>query len=215
MNAEQTPARAAVTGAAGFIMLAALAGLLLYSAQNETAGQRERNAALHEARLLADVLPVSDIAAPAGSIRLNLTDEELLGSADALPAWPVYRDGKLAAIALTVVAQDGYVGPIRLLVGIDAAGEILAVRATAHRETPGLGDRIDTERSGWLLNFFGRHATQSAAVALRREGGDIDHISGATVTSRAVTNAVRKALEYFRLNRETFITPPPAAPTGD
>ncbi len=204
-NGERRPATL-LTGVAVFVALAALAGLLLHTVQTATAERRAFNQARHEARLLAEALPVP--GAVAGAQVLQLQDAELLGSSTPLPAYPAYgEDGEAVAVALTVIAPDGYVGPVRLLVGIAADGKILAVRATNHRETPGLGDRIDSARSDWIKTFNGRAAGDHAGLLLTRDGGSIDHISGATVTSRAVTAAVSNALDYFTRHRDTLLAP--------
>jgi electron transport complex protein RnfG len=120
-------------------------------------------------------------------------------------------------VLLNVVAPDGYAGPIRLLVALDSAGRVLGVRVLEHHETPGIGDRIETGRSSWIQQFVGRTLGDSpdARWALSRDGGDYDQLSGATVTSRAVTVAVRDALAWYALNGEqVFAAPPEPPPAG-
>lgn len=107
-----------------------------------------------------------------------------------------------AAVAAVVstVAPDGYSGKIKLLVGITYDGEILGVRAVAHKETPGLGDGIETSRSDWVLGFNGKSLTNPdsrAAWAVKPDGGNFDAFTGATITPRAVVKAVHKTLQYF------------------
>ena len=82
----------------------------------------------------------------------------------------------------------GYAGPIQLLIGVDAKGALTGVRAISHRETAGIGDAIDAEKSPWIRSFDGRSLADVA------DGGSIDAISGASVTSRAVINGVHDAL---------------------
>jgi electron transport complex protein RnfG len=82
------------------------------------------------------------------------------------------------------------------------------VRAIRHKETPGLGDFIDTSKSRWIEVFSGRGPnTDGADLALRKDGGAIDHVTGATITSRAVTNAVANALEFHSKNRAALLAP--------
>lgn len=85
----------------------------------------------------------------------------------------------------------GYAGPIQLLIGVDAKGALTGVRAIGHRETAGIGDAIDVDKSPWIRSFDGRSVADIALVA---DGGSIDVITGASVTSRAVINGVHDAL---------------------
>lgn len=119
----------------------------------------------------------------------------------------VYRatDGNTAAAALFVVsALDGFSGPIRLLVGIDNTGAVTAVRVLSHRETPGLGDFIDSAKSDWIDQFKEKSlsAPDVSLWALQRDGGEFDQVTGASITSRAVMKAIKETLLYFEANRE-------------
>ncbi len=99
---------------------------------------------------------------------------------------------------------EGYSGPVQLAMGISYAGEITAVRVTAHHETPGLGDAIDLEVSPWILQFNSRYLDEDNIQdwAVHEEGGKLDAISGATITSRNLINTIRDTLQYYKLNRE-------------
>ncbi len=126
----------------------------------------------------------------------------------------IYRalEGNTPVAALFVVtATDGFSGPIKLLVGVDVDGVVTGVRALEHKETPGIGDRIDASRSDWIFQFGGTSldAPVRAAWTIRRDGGDFDQMTGASVTSRAVVNAIKQTLLYFEANRQqTFATRP-------
>jgi Na+-translocating ferredoxin:NAD+ oxidoreductase subunit G len=146
---------------------------------------------------------------------VQLHDPELLGSDEPLAAHRVRRADTTVAVLLNVVAPDGYAGPIRLLVAVDGAGRVLGVRALEHRETPGLGDLIESRRSDWIDDFGGRSLGDPPTNrwAVRRDGGDFDQFTGATVTPRAVVGAVRKALIYVGRHRdELFASAQPSAP---
>ena len=132
----------------------------------------------------------------------------MLGSSSPLPAYRARLGSSAVAVVLTTEAPDGYVGPIRLLIAIDRAGNIIGLRALQHQETPGLGDKIDADKSNWLQQFIGASPTEDVAeLGLSSDGGRIDHISGATITSRSVTKAVRNTLLYFVENQQALLAP--------
>jgi electron transport complex protein RnfG len=110
------------------------------------------------------------------------------------------RDGEPAAAVFSVVEASGYAGPIRLLIGVKADGTLGGVRVLSHRETPGLGDRIEEERSDWIHDFDGKSLIDPTPDGwkVERDGGQFDQFTGATVTPRAVVKAVKQTLQYAR-----------------
>ena len=129
---------------------------------------------------------------------------ELPGSEAAI-IYRVYAGVTPVAALFVVSARDGYAGPIRLLIGIAMDGTVTGVRVLEHRETPGLGDRIETTKSDWVLQFDG-HSLQDpnpARWAIKGDGGDFDQLTGASVTPRAIINAIEETLTYFDANRVT------------
>jgi len=134
---------------------------------------------------------------------------------DDVPVYRVYADGAPVAALFVVRAPDGFAGPIRLLVGIDASGAITGIRVLEHRETPGLGDLIDADKSDWIFQFDGRSlgAPPVPGWAIKRDGGEFDQLTGASITPRSVINAIRDTLIYFDGNREAvFAVVQEAAP---
>ncbi|MDH5301444.1 MAG: electron transport complex subunit RsxG [Gammaproteobacteria bacterium] len=108
------------------------------------------------------------------------------------------KETPVAAI-LNVVAPDGYSGAIKILVGVNFDGTIAGVRVIDHKETPGLGDYIEADKSDWILSFNGRSLRDPlpSEWKVKKDGGEFDQVTGATITPRAVVTAVRKALEYY------------------
>jgi len=119
-------------------------------------------------------------------------------------------DGKAVAVILKMVAVNGYNGKINLLVGINENGTLCGVRVTSHKETPGLGDAIEVERNDWILGFYGRALDNPPpdGWAVKRDGGEFDQFTGATVTPRAVVQAVRLALEFFAEHKSFLFESP-------
>ena len=134
---------------------------------------------------------------------IAVRDPALLGTDRPLPVHRVRLAGQPVAALIETVAPRGYGGTIRLLVAVTPDGKVIGVRVLAHHETPGVGDRIESGRSGWLKQFIDRSLGNppDSRWALRRDGGEYDQLSGATVTSRAVTIAIRDALVWYAQNR--------------
>jgi electron transport complex protein RnfG len=145
---------------------------------------------------------------------LSVLDPELLGTDEPLTAHRVRLGATPVAVLLDAVAPDGYAGAIRLLVAIDPQGRLLGVRVLEHHETPGLGDLVEERRSAWIHGFDG-HALGDPPIerwTVRKDGGDFDQFTGATVTPRAVVHAVRNALVYFSRHRDELLAAPSPAP---
>lgn len=112
------------------------------------------------------------------------------------------RNGHPVAAILPVTAPNGYNGAIDLLLGISRDGEIIAARVTRHRETPGLGDGIDIERSDWITQFAGRSLQDPERWAVTKDGGHFDSLTGATITPRAIVKALHAALAYAATHQQ-------------
>ena len=140
---------------------------------------------------------------------IQVTDADLLGSKQPVTVYRARREGRPVAAVLTPIAPDGYGGGIRLLVGIYADGSLAGVRVLKHQETPGLGDRIEADRSDWILGFTGKTLDNPGPEgwAVKKDGGQFDQFTGATITPRAVVKAVHKALLYFQAHREQLFAP--------
>ncbi|MCK9535498.1 MAG: electron transport complex subunit RsxG [Pseudomonas sp.] len=154
-----------------------------------------------QVRALGEILPAHsyDNALLDHVIYLN---ESLLGHRKDTPAYLASLNGQPAAVILQANAPDGYSGTIQLLIGIMADGTLSGVRVTQHKETPGLGDRIDLAKSPWIKNFDGKSLSnpKDGGWAVKKDHGEFDQFAGATITPRAVVTAVHKALRYFDQN---------------
>ncbi|BEU03257.1 electron transport complex subunit G [Agarivorans sp. OAG1] len=112
------------------------------------------------------------------------------------------QQGQTSGYVVQVTAK-GYAGPINLLVGVDASLAILGVRVLSHSETPGLGDKIEVAKHPWILSFNQKSLsnTSKKAWAVKKDGGEFDQFTGATITPRAVVNAVHQALKDLELKQ--------------
>lgn len=174
---------------------------------------REQIKAAQERRLaeqIIAVLPLTDHAeAPLeNSLRLHAqaTDKPVR-------AWQLTDDAERVEAVAIEQSRQGYGGEIRVIVGINRAGKVIAARVTEHRETPGLGDEIEARRSDWINQFAGRSLGKPPEEdwAVDKDGGEFDQITGATISARAVVNSVHDALQVFTEKREQLLTPQESA----
>lgn len=133
-----------------------------------------------------------------------VNDDQLLGKGQTQQVFVAKKANKPVALMLETSTFRGYAGEIKLAVGIFADGRVAGVRAIRHTETPGLGDKIQTNKSDWIYGFNGKRyqKSQDSRWEVSKNGGDIDAFTGATITPRAVTLAVKDALIYFQKNSE-------------
>ena len=140
----------------------------------------------------------------------TLVQTEELGTEQAMPAYIAKINGEPSAIAIEAIAPDGYNGAIKVIVGMKIDGTILGTRVLSHQETPGLGDKIDLRVSDWILSFAGKQVTDSNLDRwkVRKDGGDFDQFTGATITPRAVVKSVKQAVQYVNQNNQALLAQP-------
>jgi electron transport complex protein RnfG len=133
-----------------------------------------------------------------------------LGNRTETRAYRARLKGQPSAVILEATAPDGYSGDIKLLVGVRVDGTITGVRVLAHKETPGLGDYIETVHGDWILNFDGQSLAKTADAdwKVKKDGGSFDYMAGATITPRAMVKAVHKTLQYWEAHRDELFAAP-------
>lgn len=198
-------------------ILAAICTMLVALTYQST---REQIAANEQAFLEQSLKPVIDGIDYEGQLSDSMLvidpPHELPGNAP-VTVYRLYADDQPIAALFVVTPRDGYSGPIKILVGIDARGILNKARILEHRETPGLGDKIDSSKSDWMDSFnkTSLSAPDLALWAISEDGGEFDALTGASITSRAVVNAIRETLVYFEGNPErVFARPDAISPDG-
>jgi len=176
--------------------------------QTEPLIQAQMDAELN--RQLAAVLPAGFDNDPAASAR-KLADDILLGGKGGTLVYTARRGETVIGWALRVIAPNGYSGAIHLLVGVDAQGLVNGVRVITHKETPGLGDPIEEGKSNWIHGFTGKNLDNPGAKGwhVKKDGGVFDQFTGATITPRAVVQAVHNALLYVEQHRAELLEAKP------
>ncbi len=191
-------------------IFAIVAALILGSTYSGTA---ERIA---EAQLIIEQRALLEVVERLTSKNIDLQDriaipEEALELLHLQPGQSiqVVRNNQSEAIAfiLPSVAPNGYSGAIRMLIGLDLDGQITGIRVVDHRETPGLGDKVDIKKSSWIEGFAGKSLgnPEESGWAVKKDGGSFDAFTGATITPRAVVSQVRTTLAFYQQHLDEFI----------
>lgn len=178
---------------------------LTYDGTAERIAENERQSLLHSLhQIISPDSHDNDIYTDILQVR-----DPLLGTKDPVNVYRARRDGKPVAAVLASIAPNGYGGAIKLLVGVRYDGTLAGVRVISHKETPGLGDAIEAERSNWILGFAGRslHNPTEKRWKVKKDGGVFDQFSGATITPRAVVKGVYNTLRYFKEHRQALFAP--------
>lgn len=190
------------------LFAAATAGLiaLTFQGTHERIEMSQRQAAQ---RALLEIVPPERHNNDLLNSTVTLTPEQqrALGVGPQATVHIARQDGQPVALIIPVVAPDGYSGDIRMIVGVNMDGSVAGVRVLQHRETPGLGDKLDLNISNWILTFNGRTLGNPPASqwAVRRDGGVFDQFTGATITPRAVVRQVRNVLELFEQEHKALL----------
>lgn len=175
-----------------------------YHNTKDAIAEQER---LAQARALLEIMPADNHDNDMLQDTIKLTDFHSLGLRSQQAGHLAKQGGESVAILLPVTARDGYSGDIHLLVGIRANGDIAGVRVVQHNETPGLGDKVELKKSNWIRSFDNTSLNNPNldAWTIKKDGGHFDTFTGATITPRAVTKAVKNALLYFAEHRAELL----------
>lgn len=189
-------------------------------AQVATKDSIEKNIQIAQAKALHEIVPQSaydnDLLNDTISLSSTSADDDiharwsvrLLGPiADDAVAYIARKDGKAHTIILPVSAPDGYTTKIDMIVGIKLDGSLAGVRVINHKETPGLGDKVEAKKNPWILQFAGLSLLNPTlkSWAVKKDGGEFDQFTGATITPRAVVRSVRLALQFFKQHSQELI----------
>lgn len=125
------------------------------------------------------------------------------------PVFFATKNKQAVAAIFEVVTLKGYSGAIKVLIGISASDKsITGVRIVEHKETPGLGDKMELRKSDWVLSFNGKSLSNQSLQdwQVRKDGGNFDQFTGATITPRAIVNIVKSTLLYARNNLDDLFS---------
>lgn len=198
-----------ITAASVLLAGFALFGVIVLSSLNSHTkpiiADNEKQALLDQLNALVDSSRYSN--------DLTQSTKQLDGAAfDSPEPVTVYlaKDVQNQAIAaiFTVTTLKGYSGAIKLVVAVNKDQSLAGVRVLSHKETPGLGDKIDAAKHDWILSFSGKSLANPAIEqwAVKKDGGEFDQFTGATITPRAVVGSVKSVLQWSENNFDSLFS---------
>jgi len=215
---EQNAARVSLRTAAILTVFTVVFTTLMAVTYQATKPAIDASAEAEKMKLVGEVLPdtlydnalLADYVDVAPRAELGLVAQD-----DPVRLFRARKAGAPAALVFESVAPDGYGGRIRLILAVGADNRVIGVRVVSHKETPGLGDYIDPKKdrnkaSPWIRQFdaTGFDRVGEAGWKVRKDGGQFDARAGATISARAVTNAVRRALRFAADHRDKLYALP-------
>ena len=213
MNIHQHPMLKAAFLLGAFSVLGTGLVAWVHSGTEARIDRNQRQTLLHN---LQTLLPPGDYDNDLLADAIEVSDPSM-GTARPVPVYRARKQGKPVAVVMTPSAPDGYSGEIRLLVAVRADARVIGVRVVGHKETPGLGDLIEVDKSDWIRGFDGLSLDEPSERQwkVKRDGGVFDQFTGATITPRAVVKAVKNSLAYFEPHRAELFERPAAGVPED
>jgi electron transport complex protein RnfG len=200
---------------AGLVLGAfAIVGVTLVAVTHAATAERiAANDRMTMLKKLETIVPPGSIGNDPIADRIEVQASDLLGNAST-NVYRVRKDGEPVALVLNPIVPDGYAGPIKLLVAVMKDGSLGGVRVVSHHETPGLGDKIEEQRTDWVLGFTGKSLEDPSEDQwkVKRDGGVYDQFTGATITPRSIVKAVANTLRFVKAQGEGLYTQPAVAP---
>lgn len=180
-------------------LFALITTALLAVAESALSGRISENAEAALLETLNAIVPANRYDNNLAQSKITLPADPRLGLLKPTEAFVATRSNRIVAFVMPITAPKGYSGPIQLLAGIYTDGTVAGVRVLEHNETPGLGDKIERRKSDWITGFDGKSLGQPdvGSWKVQKDGGKFDQLTGATITPRAVVNAVREALKFY------------------
>lgn len=190
---------------ATFALVASFLVALTYEGTKDTIAENEKQSLLRSLHVL---VPPSRHDNDLYLDQITLETAELSFRKKPITVFRARMDNQPVAVILSIIAPDGYGGPIKMLVAINEDGSLSGVRVVTHKETPGLGDAIEAEKSDWIQSFNDKSLGDPPERdwLVRKDGGEFDQFTGATITPRALVKAVFKSLKFYSRNKKMLFT---------
>lgn len=188
--------------------ISALAGLSLAAVNEQTKDAIAASERENTLRTVRKALPSSDEPHPCEKYepRFDNNPDEDMVCVDGITIYRARKGFEIVGLAFVTTADQAYSGSFKLLVGLDTTGKVVGLEVLSHAETPGLGSKI--EDCKWRAQFVGNDPG-TMVWKVRKDGGPIDQITGATISSRSMINGVQKALTLMANKKNEIMTAEP------
>ena len=131
-------------------------------------------------------------------------DEKGEETGDSLTCFPATKDGELVGVAIETYTDKGFSGKFTVMVGFLPDGTIYNSAVLSHMETPGLGDKMSITKSDWCEQFYELNVPEindkdkdDIFIEVTKDGGEVDAITAATISSRAYCDALERAYDAY------------------
>ena len=123
---------------------------------------------------------------------------------DSIEVYPAFANSEFVGAAVIGSSEKGFSGLVKLMIGFKASGEIQNIEVLEQKETPGLGTKMKDEK---FLQQFKDKNPSTYNLKVKKDGGEVDALTGATISTRAFTEATQMAYDEFMKNNESLKTP--------
>ena len=180
-------------------MLLSLTGICFVAAAILSFVDTKTSTVIAESKVLALEAAIGEVTPDFDNSPLDET-RQITVNGDSLTIYPAKMNGELKGVAVESISHNGFGGDVRVLVGINADGSIKDYSVLEMNETPGLGDKMGKWFRDETANrsILGR-AISDAPLRVSKDGGSVDAITAATISSRAFLNAVNKAIQAYKI----------------
>lgn len=184
-------------------LIAAISGAILATVEKMTREPIAEQRRLQMVKALSAVLPEFDNSPDQDSVTLTIGSDRQ-GNPRPITFYRGRQEQQLVGTAFQVIAPDGYSGNIAIMIGVRPDQTLHAIEILTHAETPGLGDKIVEP---WYKQMFADKSLSNSDWRVKKDGGEFDQLTGATISARAVVNAVQRGLELYRQHEQDIIAP--------
>ena len=205
MNSETSSFKQKFNAQLPLVIISVTCVIAIFVVNEITKNKIEINKEKAALAIITEVLPLEyDNDLFTDSIKLDVPDK--INNTGSIIVYRARLKNKPVAVSLMPVITKGYNGNISLIVGIRYDGALTGIRVLQHNETEGFGDQVHQDKTDWLQIFNNTSVSTlpEKQWAIKKDDGEFDQLSGATITSRSIINIIYKTLEYYLENQDKF-----------
>jgi len=183
------------------VVITLISGFLLGYVNQITMGPKEKVQKERKIQALKNVLPSFD-----NDIMKDVIWIKYPNSNDSTEIYKAYKNNEIQAFALTGISEKGFNGTVKTMIGFNPDGSIINIVVLDQKETPGLGTKMKDEK--FLKQFLNKNPT-NFNLKVKKDGGQVDALTGATISSRAFTETIQSSFQLLQANKEKLLIQKP------